>query len=102
MTTQTTNTAAIFQNFHASDIKTLIQKQGRVTVSSGAQILLKEPSSTDPVLLKIIQDPKFTAKAVGTPTPEGLATYEVSGNGKTAKIKVAGQASTTGSGSSSY
>ncbi len=92
MTVQTqTNTATIFKNFQAADIKTLIQKQGTYTKASGTQIVLKEPSSTDPVLLSIIKDPKFTAKIVATATTEGYATFEVSGNGKTAKIKVAGK-----------
>jgi hypothetical protein len=94
MTTQTnTSNGAYFKNFQAADIKTLIQHQGKLTQAGGTQIVLKNPSSTDPVLLSIIKDPKFTAKVVGAPSSEGLATFEVSGNGKTAKIQVAGKGS---------
>lgn len=92
MTTQTSNTSSL-TNIQAADIKTLVQHQGKLTQASGTQIVLKTPSSTDPVLLSIIKDPKFTAKVVGTPSTEGYATFEVSGNGKTAKIQVAGKAS---------
>jgi len=87
----TTQTNTVFKNFQASDIKALIQGQGKLSQSGGTQILLKTPSSTDPVVLTIIKDPKFTAKAVGTPSQDGLATYEIAGNGKTAKIQVVGK-----------
>ena len=92
MTTQTQGTnTTFFKNFQAADIKNLIQHQGKLVQTGGTEIVLKTPSSTDPVLLSIIKDPKFTAKAIGTPSSEGLATYEVSGNGKKAQIKVAGK-----------
>ena len=92
MTTQTSSTSSL-KNIQAADIRTLVQHQGKITQAGGTQIILKTPSSTDPVLLAIIKDPKFTAKAVGTPSAEGTATYEVSGNGKTAKIQVSGTSS---------
>ena len=94
MTTQTTTSnTSYLKNIQAADIKSLIQHQGKYTQAGGTQIVLKTPSSTDPVLLSIINDPKFTAKAVGTPSTEGYATFEVSGNGKTAKIQVTGKGS---------
>lgn len=101
MTLQT-HTNTLFKNFHAAEIKSLIQSQGKLSQAGGAQIVLKTPSSTDPVVLSIIKDPKFTAKVIGTPTQEGAATFEIAGNGKKAKIQVIGKTGTQNYSKSSY
>jgi hypothetical protein len=78
-----THTKAI----QASDIKSLIQKQGKTTINN-KEFVLKSPSSTDPKLQEIIKDPSFAVKTVGATSATGESEYELNANGKSVKIKV--------------
>lgn len=80
-----TGTQTQAKAIQASDIKALIQKHGKATVGN-QEFTLKAPSAADSNLQTIINDPSFTAKAVGT--INGQAEYEVSAKGKSIKIKI--------------
>jgi hypothetical protein len=71
----------------ASDIKSLIQRQGKATIND-KEVVLKSPAATDPKLQEIIKDPALTVKAVGSPGANGEREYELTANGKSVKIKV--------------
>lgn len=74
----------------ASDIKSLIQKQGKTTIN-GKEFVLKSPLSTDTKLQQIINAQNFSVKSVGAPSSNGDAEYELSANGQSVKIKVNAQ-----------
>jgi hypothetical protein len=69
------------------EIKNLIEKHGKASMG-GKVFKLLYPPPTDPKLLAIINDPKFTSKIVGFPTTNGECTYEVKGDAKSLKIKI--------------
>ena len=75
------------KNIQASDIKNLIQKQGKLTINN-KEFVLKSPAATDPKLQEIIKDPAFAVKPVGGAAANGECEYEVSANGKSVKIKL--------------
>ncbi|MBA3814640.1 MAG: hypothetical protein H0X26_09230 [Alphaproteobacteria bacterium] len=75
------------KTFQASDIKALIQKQGKTTIGD-KEVTLKAPSATDPKLQEIIKDPSFTVKPVGNPSSNGECEYDLTANGQSVKIKV--------------
>lgn len=81
-TFNTTGTGPQTQNIHASDIKALIQKQGKVVLGN-QEITLKTPLATDPKLQAIINDPSFTVKP-----KNAQGEYEVAANGKSLNIKI--------------
>ena len=89
MTDQNTTTGeqSHTKTIQASDIKTLIQKQGKTTINN-KEFVLKSPSSTDTKLQEIIKDPSFAVKAVGATSATGESEYELNANGKSVKIKV--------------
>ena len=70
-----------------SDIKNLIQQQGKLTINN-KEFVLKSPTVTDPKLQEIVKDPAFSVKPVGDAAPNGECEYEVSANGKSVKIKL--------------
>ena len=82
-----TGTQAETKTFQASDIKSLIQKQGKATINN-KEFVLKSPASSDPKLQEIVKDPSLSVKAVGTAGANGEREYELTANGKSVKIKV--------------
>lgn len=82
-----TGTQTQAKTFQASDIKTLIQQQGKATIGTQA-FTLTSPASTDPKLQEIVKDPSFSVKTVGSQSSNGECEYELSANGKSVKIKV--------------
>jgi len=71
----------------ASEIKNLVQRQGKATIGD-KDFTLKDPAATDPKLQEIVNDPSLTVKPVGNPSSNGQCDYELSANGKTVKIKL--------------
>lgn len=86
-TFNTTGTGAQTQGktIQASDVKTLIQKQGRA-VFGNHEYTLKTPSATDPKLQAIISDPSFSVKPLKN--ANGQAEYELTASGKSVTIQV--------------
>lgn len=83
----TTGAQTHSKSIQASDIKSLIQKQGRATIGDKV-FTLTQPASTDPKLQAIINDPAVTVKPVNGATSNGQCEYELSANGKSVKITV--------------
>ena len=83
----TTGTQTQPKSIQASDIKNLIQRQGKTTIGNRV-FTLKHPASTDPKLQAIINDPSVSVTPIGNATTNGQCEYELSANGKTVKIKV--------------
>jgi len=75
------------KTIQASDIKSLIQKEGKATIND-KELVLKSPASTDPKLQEIVKDPALSVKPIGSATANGECEYELSANGKSVKIKV--------------
>jgi hypothetical protein len=75
------------KNIQASDIKNLIQNQGKATVGD-KEFCLKSPSATDPKLQEIVKDPALTVKPVNGAAANGECEYELNANGKSVKIKI--------------
>ncbi len=75
------------KTIQTSDIKTLIQQQGKANID-GKEFVLKNPSATDPKLQEIIKDPALSVKAVGDSSANGECEYDLSANGKSVKIKL--------------
>ncbi len=75
------------KNIQASDIKSLIQGQGRAKIGD-KELVLKSPASTDPKLQEIIKEPALSIKPVNGAAANGECEYELSANGKSLKIKV--------------
>lgn len=79
--TQTSTTAKI----QASDIKALIQRQGKTTIGN-QEFTLREPQANDPKLQAIANDPSFAIQSVKS--ANGQTEIEVRAKDKTVKIKV--------------
>jgi len=75
------------KTIQASDIKSLIQRQGKATIND-KEFTLKSPVASDPKLQEIIKDPSLSVKPVGSPAANGEREYELSANGKSVKIKI--------------
>lgn len=73
--------------FQPSDIKSLVQRQGRATIND-KEVVLKSPAASDPKLQEIIKDPSLAVKATGSASANGETEYELSANGKSVKIKI--------------
>ena len=80
----TTNNAA--KTFKASEIKSIVQGNGKTTVGD-RDCVLKHPASSDPKLQEIVNNPALTVKSVGSPSAQGECEYELSAEGKTVNIK---------------
>ena len=83
----TTGTQTQTKNIQASDIKNLIQRQGKATIGD-KEFSLKSPAVTDPKLQEIVKDPALTVKPVNGAAANGECEYELSANGKSVKIKI--------------
>jgi len=81
-------TQAQTKTIQVSDIKSLIQREGKATLND-KELILKSPAPTDPKLQEIIKDPALSIKPVGSATANGECEYELNANGKSVKIKVA-------------
>ena len=79
--TQTSGTKKI----QPSDIKALIQRQGKTTIGN-QEFTLRDPQANDPKLQAIANDPSLTIKSIKS--ANGQAELEVSARDKTLKIKV--------------
>ena len=86
--TSTYNPTGTQQTLQSSEIKSLIQKHGRVTFGD-TEFVLKHPTPTDPTLQEIVNDPAFTATPAGRPSENGDCEYDLRASGKSLKIKVA-------------
>ena len=86
-TSNTTGTQTQSKSFQPSEIKTLIQNQGKATFGD-QDFVLKSPVSTDATLQEIIRDPSFTVKTSSPTSVNGECEYELKANGKSVKIKV--------------
>jgi len=75
-------------SIQTSDIKSLIQGEGKATIGD-KELVLKSRASTDPKLLEIMKDPTLSVKPIGSPAENGECEYELSANGKLVKVKVA-------------
>lgn len=82
-----TGTQTPTKTFQASDIKSIIQGQGKATIG-GKEFVLKHPASTDPKLQEIVKDTALSVKLIGSPAANGECEYELSANGKSVNIKV--------------
>jgi hypothetical protein len=82
-----TGTQTDTKTIQASDIKSLIQRQGKATIND-KEVTLKSPAASDPKLQEIVKDPSFSVKPVGTTSANGEREFELSANGKTVKIKI--------------
>ena len=86
-TSNTTGTHTHTKTFQPSEIKTLIQNQGKATFGN-QEFVLKSPAWTDANLGEIIKDPSFSVKTSSATTANGGCEYELNSNGKTVKISV--------------
>jgi hypothetical protein len=84
-TFNSTGTQEQGKNFHPSDIKALIQKQGKVVLGN-QEFTLQSPLATDPKLQAIVNDPSLTVKPIKS--SNGQAEYEVAANGKSVNITI--------------
>lgn len=75
------------RTFQPSDIKSLVQKQGRATIND-REIVLKSPAATDPKLQEIVKDPALSVRALSSTSTNGESEYELSANGKSVKIRI--------------
>jgi len=82
-----TGTQTGTKTIQASDIISLIQRQGKATIND-KEVTLKSPAASDPKLQEIIKDPSLSVKPVGSPAANGEREYELSSNGKSVKIKI--------------
>ena len=82
-----TGTQTGTKTIQASDIISLIQRQGKATIND-KEVTLKSPTASDPKLQEIIKDPSLSVKPVGSPSANGERKYELSANGKSVKIKI--------------
>lgn len=80
------NTGNNVVNFKPSDIKSLVQGQGRATIGE-RECVLKYPAVTDQKLQQIVNNPSFSAKPVGATPNHGEWEYELSAQGQTVNIK---------------
>lgn len=82
-----TGTQTDTKTIQASDIKSLIQRQGKATIND-KEVILTSPAASDPKLQEIVKDPSFTVKPVGSAPAHGEREFELSANGKSVKIKI--------------
>ena len=82
-----TGTQTQAKNFQPSDIKSLVQRQGRATIND-KEVILKSPAASDPKLQEIVKDPSLSVKPTGSAGANGETEYELSANGKSVKIKI--------------
>ncbi|MBA3813508.1 MAG: hypothetical protein H0X26_03315 [Alphaproteobacteria bacterium] len=75
------------KSLQAVDIKALIQNQGKVTFQ-GRDLILIEPSATDPRFQEMINEPTLSVTALGDPSKNGDCEYELKSSGRILKIKV--------------
>lgn len=68
-----------------TDLKNLIQKQGRATIGN-QEYTLREPQANDPKLQAIANDPSFTITPIQA--SNGKAEYEITARDKTIKITI--------------
>ena len=87
MTTQSSETHIRLDNFKPQDIKSLVQQHGKVR-EGDKEFILKEPSSEDPTLQAVINDPNFEIKSIGNQTKSGEMYYDLRADGKMIRIKV--------------
>ena len=82
-----TENQAQTRTIQASDIKALIQKQGKTTIDD-KEFVLKSPAASDPKLQEIVKDPSLTVKSINGAAANGECEYELSAHGKSVKIKI--------------
>ena len=82
-----TGTQSHAKTIQPSDIKSLIQKQGKATIDE-QELTLKSPALNDAKLQEIIKDPALSIKATSNPSANGEREFELSANGKSVKIKI--------------
>lgn len=73
------------KNIQPSDIKALIQRQGKATIGN-QEFTLRDPQASDPKLQAIANDPSLTVKPIKS--ANGQAEFEVTAKDKTLKIKI--------------
>ncbi len=87
MTAHSSETHIRLENFKPQDIKSLVQQEGKAR-EGNKEFTLKEPSSTDPTLQAVINDPNFEIKSIGNQIKSGEMYYDLRANGKMVRIKV--------------
>lgn len=80
-----TGTQTHTPTIHPSDVKALIQKQGKIVLGN-KELTLKAPLASDPKLQAIVNDPSFAVKPLKSVNGQGE--YELTAQGKSLNIKI--------------
>lgn len=78
---------ARLENFTPTDIKNLIQFEGRAR-EGNIEFVLKDPSPTSPHLQTIINDPELHIKSIRNETKNGEMYFDLKTDTKLLRIKV--------------
>jgi len=76
------------KDIQASHIKALLQNKGKITLD-GKELILKDPSPTDPRLLEMVDEPTLSVEPVSTPPEKGDCEYDLKSIGRKVRIKIA-------------
>jgi hypothetical protein len=71
----------------ATDIVALIQNQGKILLH-GKEIVLMDPSFTDPRLKVMISEPTLSITSIGKPSENGEGEYELRSSKRLVKLKL--------------
>ena len=75
------------RELQTQEIKNIIQNQGQANLG-GTDFKLNNPTHNDSNLQAIVNAPNFTSRVLGTPTQDGVQTYELNGNGNSIKVNI--------------
>lgn len=78
------------EHFKEKNIKSLVQQSGRAR-EGDFEFTLKEPSSQDPTLQAIINDPFFELRPIGEEPRNGVIYYDLKTIDRQIRIKVSCQ-----------
>jgi len=78
------------EHFKAKDVKSLVQQAGKAR-EGNFEFTLKEPSSQDPTLQAIINDPFFELRPIGEEPRNGVIYYDLKTIDRQIRIKVSCQ-----------